>query len=422
MEKRRIPALLFSTFAAVAGCDPEAGTGDDAEDTTGAGAGEATGPSSGATMSGSSAATGAGGAAPEDKVPVFIAQGAVGRTTISCDGGSTWVGDRAWDTGADPVMCGMAQTAVCYETTCSYSVDGECVQQTCCDHSADVPKGVIWGNGQFVATWGWGMPGAVRSSTNGIDWVTTHPNDSFGGLAFGGGRFVLASRAPFWSADGLAWTAGQEADFRNADGSTMWSVRRFAYADFQGAGRFVAVASGDSSRDMLVSSDGGESWWRPSVIPGDCAGEVSTYGGIVSGNDVILIVDMDGNACRSTDGGDTWSVTQTGLEMILSHGIWTGSEFWFWGDDGYRASSPDGATWNVTPMATPARLGPVARSPEGALVSVASVWQGYDAQSFLRSTDGLTWEELPAGSFAPSHPIFYLAFGYADPSAACPLR
>jgi len=351
---------------------------------------------------------------------VFIAQGDVGRTTISCDDGHTWVGDRAWDTEGDAVMCGQVQSAVCYEAQCSYMVDGECETMTCCDHAPDVSKGVIYGGGQFVATWGWGRPGAVKTSANGVDWVTTHPGDSYGGLAYGGGRFVLASRAPFVSGDGTTWTAGGEADFRNADDSLMWSVRRFAYADFEGGGRFVAVASGDTDRDMLVSSDGGESWWRPSSIPADCAGSVSTYGGIVSGNDVIVIVDQQANACRSTDGGDTWSVVPTGLQQILSHGVWTASEFWFCGDDGYRASSPDGETWTVTPMATPHRLGPVAISDAGTLVAVGNVWQGYDAQSFFRSTDGLTWEALtPGAAFAPSHPIFYLTFGYAEPSALC---
>ncbi len=366
-------------------------------------------------------AGGAGGTVDPGKVPVFIAQGDVGRTTMSCDDGHSWVANHQWDTGADEMMCGTAQSALCYGSTCSYSVDGECIQAECCNDTPDVAKGVIYGDGKFVATWGWGRPGAVRTSNNGVDWVTTHPDDSFGGLAYGGGRFVLASRFPFWSADGESWAAGDTADFENDDGSDMWSVRRFGYADYEGGGRFVAVASGDTNRDMLVSSDGGQSFWRPSVLPDDCAGSVSTYGGIVSGNGVILIVDQDANACRSTDGGDTWSVVPTGLTQILSHGVWTGSEFWFWGDDSTRVSSPDGVTWTQTPMATPTRLGPVARSPSGTLVAVGNVWEGYEQQRFLRSEDGLAWEELPAGSFDASHPIFYVTFGYAEPSSECPL-
>lgn len=414
-------------LALVAGCgsDPSGGSAGSGQTSTDTGAG-GDGSGAGNTTTGAGAGTttggdGGGGSAPAGKVAILIAQGDVGRTTISCDEGKTWVADHSWDIDADPLMCGQKQSAVCYGATCSYSVNDQCEQQECCNDSPDVAKGVVWGGGQFVATWGWGQPGAVRRSTNGIDWTTTHPDDSFGGIAYGGGRFVVASRSPFWSMDGQTWTAGSEANYLNDDGSPMWSVRRFAYADYQGGGRFVAVASGNTNRDMLVSSDGGETWWRPSVIPDDCANEVSTYGGIVSGNDVIVIVDQSANACRSTDGGDTWSVVPTGLGQILSHGVWTGSEFRFWGDDAYMVSSPDGATWTKTPMVTPTRLGPVAQSASGTLVAVGNVWEGYDKQSFLRSTDGSTWEELPAGAFVASHPIFYLTAGWADPSAECPL-
>jgi hypothetical protein len=414
--------------AAIAGAGGTAGTSGSAG--TGA-AGAPIGGATGSTDAGSpdtaaagTGAAGTGGAvgAGAAKVPIFVAQGNLGRTTVSCDDGKTWVGNHSWDLEGDPLVCGSKQAGICDTGKCSYLVSGKCQQETCCYDTPDISKGVIFGNGTFVATWGWGQPGAVRTSTNGIDWTTTHPNDSFGGLAFGGGRFVVASRSPFFSADGTAWTAGQTADFRNADNSTMWSVRRFAYADYKGGGRFVAVASGNTSRDMLVSADGGNTWHRPSAIPADCAIDVSTYGGIVAGNGIIVIVDQHANACRSTDGGDTWSVVPTGLTQILSHGVWTGKEFRFWGDNMYMTSSPDGATWTKTKMVTPLRLGPIALSPGGTYVAVQNVWDGYDKQHFLRSTDGLTWETLPATAFVPSHNIFYITFGYADPSAVCPAR
>ena len=82
-----------------------------------------------------------------------------------------------------------------------------------------------------------------------------------------------------------------------------------------------------------------------------------------------------------------------------------------------RWSSSDGANWTKHPMTTPMRLGPVARSASGALVALSSVWLGYEQQSFYRSTNGLSWEALPANSFAASHPIFYITFAYAE---ACP--
>ena len=107
--------------------------------------------------------------------------------------------------------------------------------------------------------------------------------------------------------------------------------------------------------------------------------------------------------------------------IILSHGVFTGTEFWFWGDDGNRYSSTDGARWTATPMRTPRRIGPVARGDNGTLVAINNVWEGYDQQRFLRSVDGgLSWEELPRDRFRASHPIFYLSYGLAEPSEACP--
>jgi hypothetical protein len=70
-------------------------------------------------------------------------------------------------------------------------------------------------------------------------------------------------------------------------------------------------------------------------------------------------------------------------------------------------------------MTTPMRIGPVARSDGGTFVAISNIWNAYAQQSFLRSTDGLTWEVLPKGAFLGSHPIFYMTFGYAEPSAAC---
>lgn len=364
----------------------------------------------------------AGSAKPPGKIPIFVAQGNLGRTMISCDDGNTWVGNRSWDVEGDPLVCGTKQARRCTDTQCSYTVMGQCKSEPCCYDTPDIPKGVIYGAGAFVATWGWGQPGSVRRSPNGIDWTTTHPDDTFGGVAFGGGKFVVASRAPFFSTDGSTWTASKPADFRNNDGSTMWSVRRFGYAEYQSEGRFVAVASGNTDRDMLVSSDGGQNWWRPTTIPSACALDVSTYGGIVSANGIIVIVDQHANACRSTDGGKTWSVSATGATQVLSHGVWTGKEFRFWADDAYMLTSTDGASWTKTRMATPMRLGPVALGASGTFVATGSVWDGYEKQHFFRSTDGLTWKSLPTTAFAQGHSIFYLAFGYADPSAACPAQ
>jgi len=360
----------------------------------------------------------------DNRVPIFVAQGALGRTTISCDDGQTWVANHSWDLDADPLLCGMKQNAICYVSNCNYKVGNSCVSAMCCNDTPDVPKGIVFTGKEFVATWGWGAlaPGSMRRSVNGVDWTTTlSPEDTFGGIAYGAGRVVAAARDPYWSSDGTTWTPGQTANFLNPDGTPMWSVRQFAFADYAG-GRFIAVASGDVSRDMLISSDGGDTWWRPSVLPNDCAQLDPEYGGILYGNGVIVAVDQAANACRSTDGGQTWSVKPTGLKQVLSRGVWTGSEFLFWGDDAFMIRSTDGATWTKTPMATQYRIGPVARSASGTFVALSTVWDSYDKQTFMRSTDGLTWTILSNGAFVASHEIHHLAFGYALPSAVCPAK
>jgi hypothetical protein len=351
----------------------------------------------------------------------------MGRTTISCDDGKTWVGNHSWDIDGDPFVCGMKQSAVCNTGTCSYEVFGSCQQETCCGDTPDRSRSVVYGANVFAATWGHGPPGPIKKSTNGIDWTQTYAGTSttgdYGDLVFGGGRFVATGRAPVWSTDGIHWTPGQAADFREKDGSIMWEVRRAGYLDYGAGGRVVAVAQGNST-DILVSSDGGNTWWRPQNIPSACAGDgIMDYGGIVSGNGIMVLVDYAGNACRTTDGGNTWSVAATGAAQIVSHGVWTGKEFWFWGDDAYLLRSSDGASWTKTPMTTPMRIEPVARNPvTGTLVAIADIWSGYAQQQFLRSTDGLSWEVLPKSAFVGSHPIHFMTFGYAEPSSVCPLR
>ncbi len=194
-------------------------------------------------------------------------------------------------------------------------------------------------------------------------------------------------------------------------------MRRLGYADVDG-GRFVAYASGDAEPDTLVSSDGGSTWWRPSSWPLDCVpgGGPGAYGDILGNDETILMLDGDGYTCRSDDGGDTWVSGRATTSHVSSSGVWTGSEFWFWGS-GKRFSSPDGVTWTETDLATDHDIGPVARGDDGTLVAVNNVWLGYGDQTFQRSTDGLTWEEA---AFTGGHPIFFITSGWAEPSDVCP--
>jgi hypothetical protein len=360
----------------------------------------------------------------DDRVPMFVAQGMVGRTTISCDDGRTWIADRSWDEEGDPLVCGSTDPIRCDDTACQYlGNDGACATSDPCDcgHSPGFSKGIAFGNGYFVATWGWGFSGSVRRSANGIDWEETLTEDvTFGGLAFGADRFVAASRNPRWSTDGATWTAGNEADFRGPDGEIVWSVRRFGFVDHDG-GRFVATANPPQS--VLVSSDGGVSWWVPTSIDAACLASVGSYGGIASGNGVIVGVGDDGVACRSTDGGDTWTLGSVGGAGVYSRLLWTGDEFVAWAP-GVQYASPDGQMWTATPTSPEGVwLGAVAMSDAtGTFAANGRVWDGYETQSFLRSENGIDWEYLDAGAFEGGHYIFEMAFGWAEGSELCPAR
>jgi len=351
---------------------------------------------------------------PSGRLAMFVAQGQVGRTIVSCDDGASWVGKHSWDIDGDPLMCSRVQDATCGQTTCSYEIGGQCVDIQCCDDTPDVPEGVAFGADAIVGAWGHGKPGAIRTSHDGIAWSTEEISYAYS-VASGGGRFVAAGNPQTsWSNDGIIWTKGGDAKF-----ATMGSpVRAIGYGDSLG-GRFVAVSAGGGLRDILVSSDGGVSWWRPSTIPDSCAlGVGAGGGGILGFNGILLIVDSNGIACRSTDGGVTWAVYPTGVTQVPSQLVWTGHELAFWSQNMMMHSS-DGITWDATPMVTQTAIGPVAVSDSGTYVAIRYIFDSYARQYFLRSTDGLTWEQLPVAATVQSHPIFHIAFGYADQSALC---
>jgi hypothetical protein len=166
----------------------------------------------------------------------------------------------------------------------------------------------------------------------------------------------------------------------------------------------------------MLTSDGGKTWWRPTTLPADCTVD-QWSGGIADGGGVILMVSAQGVACRSTDGGMTFSSAPVG-GTVRGRLLWTGSEFVTWGQRGLYRSS-DGAAWTAQATVRPnLPIGPVARGDSGTFVAVKDEWQQwYGKQDFYRSRDGVTWEVLPA--FAGRHPISFIAFGRGARPAAC---
>ncbi len=328
------------------------------------------------------------------RVPIFLAHGKLGRTMVSCDDGRTWKANRS-----------ERPNARCWDTAAAENIE--------CDHHAWSSVGLVEADGRFLATYGWGYPGMVRSTEDGVNWTDVLPGHTFAGLAYGNGRVMANDHAPWTSRDAGAagtWTKGPDIP------STGWTVRRIGFVPSGTAapGRFIITLDGE----VVFSDDNGATWQLPTTRPAACA--VNTVN-VLAGNGVTLIVQGNGSVCRSTDRGTTWTHHMV-AGAFSSNAVFGGGAFYVW-NGSTRWRSTDGLTW-VSAAGTPANveIGPVARSPDGTFVATRGGWQvWYENQRFYRSTDGVAWDVLPAGAFVPSHPITSFLFGYALPSAVCPL-
>lgn len=336
-----------------------------------------------------------------DGVPVFVASGHMGRTVVSCDDGKTWVHDQSAD-----------DSARCFENDFD------------CDHNENAGTGLVYFDGWFVATFGWGAPGTIRRSQDGVSWQTTldestaGSSTTFAGL-MAGERLIAGARNSKVSTDhGASWQNAGDTDF-----GEIYNVRTGGYSGF-GGGRYVIVAE-DSAHATRISSDGGQSWHAPSSMPGECGADPLRVAG---SPDVILVVSRNGTVCSSNDGGDTFEAHDalSGAGGSLEAGaIWADGKFMIWGNKSGEGrvvlTSADGKAWSSQP-GPDFSVGPVAYSPlSGTFVAVSDAWRGwYEAQRFYRSDDGLTWQELPSGSYQGGHPIRNIAFGTVPGSPICP--
>jgi hypothetical protein len=385
-------AFCASSLIAISGCGEDAAsagaTGSAAPGATGAtstgggdGGAGASGSSSGATGGGGEGGSAAG------LVPVFVAQGHMGRTSVSCDGGITYAIDQSQD---DAYRC--------------WSGDG-----TDCDHNPWAGRGVAYGNGVWVETFGWGAPGTLRQSSDLVTWQDVEVDSpTYADVAFGKGFFIANHSTTRISSDGITWTDGGQVGLDI-------NHRAIEFVP-HGEGLFVITGESGGTRDIVVSPDG-ITWTSATSRPPECGSYVLD---IAYGDGTIALFSGHGTVCTSTDGGAGWTLTQV-ADGFSSHGLWTGSEFMVWqGATRYR--SADGLQWTSEAIAPDGVHigGPVARSIAGRFVAVQQSWDNYyEDQRFLWSDDGLVWTE--ATEYVGGHPINFLQFGHAEPSESCPL-
>ncbi|MGV3620032.1 MAG: hypothetical protein ACO1OB_04405, partial [Archangium sp.] len=353
-------------------------------------------------------------------VTVFVALGKQQRRTISCDDGRTWVNDVSIDDSWP-----MNERYRCFSGTFALPDGGS--NNTDCDHNAYSVIGLTYGDGVFVHTMGWGAPGSVWRSANGADWTRVIENGPTAtDVMFDDGRFIMATRNPRRSDDlGITWETSPEIPVES-NGNTIWNIRGGA----AGGGVFIALGLDGSNIDMQRSADRGATWSRPTLTDGGRL-DVCGAGHPVFGNGTFVTVRTDQGdttVCRSNDGAQTWSASTLDDVSIESRIVFTGTEFVMWSPGGVHRSA-DGITW--TSQATQTRnpsgmtsggpnIGAVAYA-NGTFVGVRGGWQvWYEQQKFYRSTDGIVWDELPAGAFKQGHPITAMAAGAVPRSAACP--
>lgn len=405
-------------------------TGGGGSATGGGGGGSATGGGSAATGGGSAAtgggsATGGGGGstfdAGTDLIPVFVAVGKQYRRAISCDDGRTWRNDVSVD---DAWL--MNERYRCFSGDFTLPDGG--TQSTDCDHNEYSSTSLAYANGVFLQTTGWGAPGRIWRTTDGVTWAQVDMGTNMTDVLFDDGRFVTATRSSKRSDDlGLTWQSNGTIDVANGS-NTIWNVR----GGIAGGGVFLVTAQDGSNLDFAYSSDRGATWQRPTLQGGGrvdgCGAGHPAYG-----NGIFVTVAWNNSmnasvVCRSSDGAQTWSSTTIAGEYMESRPLWTGTEFMVW-SNGKVHRSVDGTAW--TTMNTQTRrngtlsggpnIGPAARSEGGTFVAVRGGWQvWYDQQRFYRSTDGIIWDELAMSDYTQGHPVTAMAAGFASRSTVCP--
>jgi len=333
-------------------------------------------PGTGGSSAGGSSTGGMAGEPSSDRIPAFVAQGDRMRTLVSCDDGQTWVADQ----GLPYVNC----------------------DEEDCDHDEGAPRGIAYGNGWFVAAFGWGSPGSIRRSRDGVDWEVTVEDLIHTEVAFGEGIFMAGGggEQPLTSPDGDRWTETSESPNPNS------RVVEFVNGD-------LFVVFGETDEMITMTSDLGETWDVPSDRPEQCGPSAT---GIASGNGVIVGASFR-HVCVSEDDGDTWQQVSLPGDRLTSVPVFDGSRFMIWAGATVHLST-DGVNWTQE-TCTPNNISvnAVAIGANGTFVASQG---SEDAQRFYRSEDGITWQRLADDRFPKGQRIKYIEPGEVAPSSACP--
>ncbi len=321
----------------------------------------------------------------------FALTGHLARVMLTCDGGETWVWNRSSD-----------DDARCWDMLGGSGPE--------CDHHVESNNGVAFGEGKVLFTLGWGEDPAGEHGLFEFDPLsgehTRVQAGTFNGIDYGAGMWISGSRE--------ACVASGDLSFRCLEPFHYRPVRHAFFADLE-SGPLYGIVADDF--EIVVTGDG-ENFHRDS---GSCdAGSISR--GIGGGETVLIYSSRDDRGCRSNDRGETWMPFSFGVDLA-SNLVWDGEAFVGWTADNQRVRSADGTLWAGEPLETPGvQFQHVARSADGTLLGVTSIWaQYYEGARLYRSNDGLSWEQPSGAAAVNGHPIRAIASGMV-PAAACASR
>lgn len=347
-------------------------------------------------------------------IPVFMAQGDLGTTVLSCDGGASWVNERS------------------ARAECEEAGDADC------SPSRFEAGGIAWdpNSGVLALSWGVSTQGRVERSTDGLHWTEVVSGGTFQDVAFGNEVFLAFGETPLrFDHEGVLLPAPTGRVFSN------FTVRGFGHSSAQGgffyAGGYQDVSTGGSMQQTVrasaVSTNAGRTWRIVRFNGTPCGGYTS---GIATDGRVTMVADYGSSVfCTSEDRGLTWSnrsligvVFDEGMRGVEDVGrveagpVVSNGKFMLWADVRTRTSTDlesrvwmmESGTW-TSHATSPSGMTPrvVAVNPEGRLVA----WK---AGFFYYSENGIDWTQA---NETPTRPIEHIEFARLPThQELCPTR
>jgi hypothetical protein len=236
---------------------------------------------------------------------------------------------------------------------------------------------VAWNGSLFVAVARSGTGNRVMTSPDGITWTarTTPADLEWASVSWFASKWVAIASAAngvglMTSTDGITWTQGQIPDLGNASNA-------------------LTAQANDGTNLMTVSgswpleSTNGTTWTCPTVdyAPG-CRS-------MTFANSLWVMTTLQPlkRVATSTD-GLSWTPRATPQPDVAVNGVAYGNSIWvIVGDNGFVATSPDGATWTLRTAAASNNWTTVSYGA-GLFVAMSSTGTG---NRVMTSPDGITW-------------------------------